>query len=198
MSDGLFVTVEGIDGAGKSTAVDAITSEYKASSVTQEPSELWTGKAVRRAISNETDTHPLATFYLFMADRVHHIEEEVKQPLDNGMIVVSDRYADSTLAYQPVALQDHVRYPQQFIEQTMGPWNFDPDLTIYIDIPVEVAIERSVGDEEYENTEFLEQVKANYDDLKVRFEDRYEVIDGTQSKEAVREEVIEIINHEYE
>ena len=196
--EGLFVTIEGIDGAGKTTVVEAIQGNWKASVRTQEPSELWTGKQVRRAISNDTDVHPLTTFYLFMADRVHHIEEEIKPALDNGMLVVSDRYADSTLAYQPVALNDHIRFPQQYMEQTMEPWNFEPDLTLYIDIPVDVAIERTVGDEEYENVEFLEQVKENYDDLAKRFSHRFVRIDGNQSKERVREDCLTAIENHYE
>lgn len=195
---GLFVTVEGIDGSGKTTACDAIDRQYKRVVRTQEPSELWTGKQVRRAISNDSDTHPLSTFYLFMADRVHHIEEEVKPAMEDGMLVVSDRYADSTLAYQPVALREHVRYPQQWMEKVMDPWNFEPDLTIYIDVPVDVAMQRVAGDEEYEKAEFLRAVKSNYDDLRTRFGDRYVTIDGTQSKEAVRRDVLEVVGEHYE
>lgn len=198
MTDGTFITVEGIDGAGKTTVVDAINQEYKRVLRTQEPSELWTGKQVRRAISNDEDTPPLATFYLFMADRVHHIEEEIKPAIDDGMLVVSDRYADSTLAYQPVALADHVILPQQFMEATMKPWNYDPDLTIYIDIPVEVAIQRVEGDEEYEKVDFLRKVKSNYEDLSVRFSNRYRIVDGTQSKKEVRKNVLDIVQNYYE
>lgn len=196
--DGLFVTVEGIDGAGKTTACDAITGNWKRSIRTQEPSDFWTGKQVRKAISNDTDTHPFVTFYLFMADRVHHINERIEPAVDDGMLVVSDRYADSTLAYQPVALNDHVRFPQQYMERVMEPWNYEPDLTIYIDIDVETAMERVAGDEEYEKAEFLQKVKSNYEDLNTRFSDRYVVVDGTQSKEEVREEVVSIIEDRYE
>lgn len=197
-TEGTFVTVEGIDGAGKTTVVEAINEEYKKVVRTQEPSELWTGKQVRRAISNETDTHPLTTFYLFMADRVHHIEEEIQPALDDGMLVVSDRYADSTLAYQPVALSDHLRYPQKYMEEVMEPWNFQPDITLYIDIPVETAIERVVGDEEYEKREFLEQVRENYEQLAQRYSDRFVRIDGTQTKEAVREDALEVLEEYHE
>lgn len=196
--NGFFVTVEGIDGAGKTTVVDAINAEWKQVLLTQEPSELWTGKQVRRAISNESDTHPLATFYLFMADRIHHIEEEIRPALDRGMLVVSDRYADSTLAYQPIALDEHVEEPRSFMDATMEPWNFDPDLTIYIDVPIEVAMQRLDGDEEYEKREFLRGVKENYEAIRDGNSDRFVTIDGTQSKEAVREEALDIIRGYYE
>lgn len=198
MNDGLFVTVEGIDGAGKTTAVDAIEANFDRVLRTQEPSELWTGRQVRRAISNDSDTHPLATFYLFMADRIHHIEEEIKPALDNGQLVVSDRYADSTLAYQPVALHDHVDVPRVFMKNAMEPWNFDPDLTIYIDIPVGVAMERVAGDEEYEKKEFLSKVQSNYQQIEKRNQDRFVRVDGTQSKLEVRRRVVDIIIDAYE
>lgn len=196
--DGFFVTVEGIDGAGKTTVVEAINEHYKRVLRTQEPSELWTGKQVRKAISNDTDTHPFVTYYLFMADRVEHIEREIKPAIDDGMFVVSDRYADSTLAYQPVALKDHIRFPQMYMERVMRPWNYEPDLTIYIDIPVDVAIQRVAGDEEYEKEDFLREVKSNYEDLAVRFSDRFVTVDGTQTKEEMREEALEIIQSHYE
>jgi len=196
--NGFFVTVEGIDGAGKTTVVDAINTNWKRVIRTQEPSDYWTGKQVRRAISNDSDTHPFSTFYLFMADRVHHINNRIKPAIDDGMLVVSDRYADSTLVYQPVALQNHLQAPQQYMERVMRPWNYEPDLTIYIDIPVELAMKRVAGDEEYEKKEFLEQVKENYEELCDRFSHRYVRVDGTQAKEEVKEEVLDIINDHYQ
>lgn len=196
---GLFVTVEGIDGAGKTTVVDAIDEEYKRVVRTQEPSELWTGKQVRRAINNETDeVHPFATFFLFMADRVHHIQKEIEPSIEDDMIVVSDRYSDSTLAYQPVALQDHLQHPRQYMEQVMHPWNLEPDLTLYIDVDIDTAINRMDGTEEYEKREFLQQVKSNYEDLVNYFSHRYVVIDGEQSKEEVRREALEVIGNHYQ
>lgn len=190
---GVFVTVEGIDGAGKTTAIDAIEEDFKSVVRTQEPSDLWTGKQVRRAISNENDTHPLTTFFLFMADRTYHINERIADSLEDDMVVVSDRYADSTLAYQPVALEDHIEDPRKYMESVMEPWNLEPDLTIYIDISLDTAIERSVGDEEYENREFLRNVKSNYEALRERFDHRYVTVDGEQSKEEVRAEVLELV-----
>lgn len=193
MSDGVFVTIEGIDGAGKTTAADAIEEEFKSVVRTQEPSDLWTGKQVRRAISNESDTHPLTTFFLFMADRVYHINERIDASLNDGMVVVSDRYSDSTLAYQPVALEDHLKYPQRYMESVMEPWNLEPDVTIFLEVSVDTAIERVAGDEEYENRAFLRDVKTNYEQLRTRFSDRYATVDAEQSPEAVREDVLEIV-----
>ena len=193
MSDGVFVTIEGIDGAGKTTAADAIEEEFKSVVRTQEPSDLWTGKQVRRAISNESDTHPLTTFFLFMADRAYHINERIDAALNDGMVVVSDRYSDSTLAYQPVALEDHLQYPQRYMEAVMEPWNLEPDVTIFLEVSVDTAIERVAGNEEYENPEFIRDVKTNYEQLRTRFSNRYATVDAEQSPEAVCEDVLAIV-----
>lgn len=187
----MFVTIEGLDGSGKSTVLDAITDKYPGAVTTSEPSDLEYGQLVRRNLSQDTD--PIIDFYLFMADRRDHIEQRVRPADESGKLVVSDRYADSTRAYQPVALAgesddkpfDSPWEAKMFIEQTMAHWNYEPDLTLYIDISVDTAIERAAGDEKYEKREFLTQVKENYDAL-ADTSDRIIRIDGEQSKEAVR------------
>lgn len=109
------------------------------------------------------------------------------------MVVVSDRYADSTFAYQPVALEPHLDHPRNFMAKVMEPWNLEPDLTIYLEVSVDTAIERSVGDEEYENREFLRNVKSNYDELRETFSDRYVTVDAEQPIEDVQAEVLELV-----
>jgi len=198
-SNGTFVTLEGIDGSGKTSAAKVIQEEYKATVQTQEPSDLWTGKQVRRAISNdEADVHPLTTFFLFMADRNHHINERIQDALDDDMLVVSDRYSDSTLAYQPVALEDHLEDAPTFMRDVMAEWNLEPDLTIYLDVSVDTAIERSVGDEEYENREFLEGVKANYDEIRDEFDHRYVTLNAEKPIDHVQKEVLQIVEAYYD
>lgn len=185
----MFVTIEGLDGSGKSTVLDAITSEYPGAVTTSEPSDLEYGQLVRRNLSEDTD--PLVDFYLFMADRRDHIYQRVKPADEAGKLVVSDRYADSTRAYQPVALSgegkpfDSPWEAKLFIEQTFSYWNYEPDLTLYIDISVDTALERAAGDEKYEKRQFLTKVKENYDALCDTTE-RIVRIDGEQSKDEVR------------
>jgi dTMP kinase len=187
----VFITVEGLDGAGGTTLVEAIGEEYPNAVMTSEPSDLEYGQLVRRNLSDE-DSDPIVDFYLFMSDRRHHIEERVKPADQSGKLVVSDRYADSTRAYQPVALSGDGDEPfdsgweaKMFIEQTMAFWNYEPDITLYIDISVETAIERADGDEKYEKRQFLQKVKENYDAL-ADTTDRIIRIDGEQSKEDVK------------
>lgn len=190
----MFVTIEGLDGSGKSTVIDAILEKYPSAVTTAEPSELWTGKQVRRCLTDET-LDPLVDFYFFMGDRVHHIEETVKPMDQQGKLVVSDRYADSTRCYQPVGLAESPYFDSQtaaklFIEETMAPWNYEPDLTIYLDISVDAAIERAAGDEKYEKREFLEKVKQNYDALVEAERDRFVVVDGEQPKDVVARKAV--------
>lgn len=186
----MFVSVEGLDGAGSTTIVEAISEKYPTAVTTSEPSDLEYGQLIRRNLSDSTSPQ-LVDFYLFMADRVHHINERVKPNDEAGRLVVSDRYADSTRAYQPVALTaddgpfDSNWRAKAFIEKTMAPWNYEPDLTIYLDISVETAIERADGDEKYEKREFLEEVKKNYDAL-ADSKERIVRVDAEQPKEDVR------------
>lgn len=206
MDNGTFVTVEGIDGAGKSTVVNAIEEHFESTLFWQEddyntvdvirskePSNYWTGDAVYRAIDDDSQTPPLTDFLLYIADRANHVENTVLPALDAGQLVVSDRYVDSTRAYQPVALQGQLDDPEQFIEtvhEQAGDWCLQPDLTIYIDISVDTALERTEGGDKYEKRDFLEQVRENYEQLAETHSDRFVRIDGEQSKEEVGSEAI--------
>jgi dTMP kinase len=145
---------------------------------------------------------PLIDFYLFMADRREHIEKRIRPAEQSGKLVVSDRYADSTRAYQPVSLSaDEPQAPfnssweaKMFIEQTMSRWNKEPDLTLYIDVSVDTAMSRADGDEKYEKRQFLKSVKNNYDAMADTQERIYRV-DGEQSEEDVATAAIEIIDN---
>lgn len=185
----MFVTLEGLDGSGKSSVLESIEKEYSSTVTTREPSEGKYGQMVRERLS-DNGSDKFTDFYLFMCDRIDHINEVIKPADKNGKLVVSDRYADSTRAYQPVALTgedspfDSMWQAKTFIERNMVHWNYEPDLTLYIDISVDTAIERAAGDEKYENREFLQEVKKNYDAL-CDANNHIVRIDGEQSKEAV-------------
>lgn len=190
MRNGTFITVEGIDGAGKTGVVEAIAEEFDAA-VTAEPSEFWTGEQVRRALQEETPS--FTDFFLFMADRHFHIEEKIKPKVAEGEVVVSDRFADSTRVYQPVQLSGHLKDPYSWIERTMEPWRFKPDVTIYLDVGVEVGLERCDEDEKYENAGMLEQVKENYERLLEQEPERFVIIDAEQSKEEVQHAAVDVV-----
>jgi dTMP kinase len=185
----MLISLEGLDGSGKSTVMNAITDKYPNAVTTREPSELTYGQLVRERLSDES-SNELIDFYLFMCDRVHHIEERVKPGVEEGRLVISDRYADSTRAYQPVALTrenslfDSEWEAKYFIEQSMRPWSYEPDLTLYIDISVDTALKRTKGDEKYEKRDFLRKVRQNYEAL-CDSNQRIVRIDGEQSEDEV-------------
>jgi len=185
----MLISLEGLDGSGKSTVMNALTDKYPNAVTTREPSELTYGQLVRERLSDES-SNELIDFYLFMCDRVHHIEERVKPGVEEGRLVISDRYADSTRAYQPVALTrenalfDSEWEAKYFIEQSMRPWSYEPDLTLYIDISVDTALKRTEGDEKYEKRDFLRKVRQNYEAL-CDSNQRIVRIDGEQSEDEV-------------
>lgn len=191
---GMFITIEGIDGAGKSTVVEALAEEFDAV-VTKEPSRHWTGEQVYRALSDD-ESPPLTDFFLFMADRVHHIEKTILPALEDGRVVISDRYADSTRAYQREQLQGEVshshRHVREYIEEVMEPWNLEPDLVLYIDISVDTSMERCDQGDKYETRENIEMVLHNYHEA---FLDRDNVIsiDGEQDRDKVIQDCIDVV-----
>jgi len=195
-----FISCEGLDGSGTTTLVESLEEEFESVTTTAEPSTLWTGKQVRRCLTDES-LDPLTDFYFFMGDRVNHIEETVRPLDEQGEIVISDRYADSTRVYQPVALAESDHFDTQagarrFIELTMRPWNYEPDVTVFIDISVDTALERADGEEKYENRKFLEQVRENYLTLVEKNPERFIVIDGEQSKDSVLNETLKSLEGE--
>ncbi len=195
-----FISIESLDGGGGTTLTDALCEHYDETVRTAEPTTGEYGKLVRQNLSDE-NSYPLIDFYLFMADRHHHIEEVIRPADNSGKLVISDRYADSTRAYQPVSMgADEPQSPfnssweaKMFIEQTMARWNYEPDLTLYLDISVDTALKRAGCDEKYEKRTFLNKVKDNYDAL-ADTQERIYRIDAERSKQAVASDAIELID----
>jgi len=164
-NDGTFVTIEGIDGGGKSTVLQQLQERKPEWTYTAEPSPLPTGEYVYESIQNSGD--PYTTFFMFMADRANHINEVIRPTVQDGGIVVSDRYADSTFVYQGEALPRE--YAGAWISEVMEPWNYEPDLTLYLDIDVETALERIDGrggaNDSYEEESNLRAVQDRYERL---------------------------------
>jgi len=196
MDTGLLVTVEGLDGAGTTTVSNALEEHFEDTVLTQEPSDMWTGKQVRRCISSESDTHPLTDFYFFMGDRVHHIENIIKPAVKEGKLVISDRYADSTRAYQTITLEGaglRRGAVMTYIENVMRPFFYEPDLTLWLDVDVETTFERVGGGEKYEESrKFQERVKYNYEQL-YNEENRIIQIDASRDVESVVKDCVEEI-----
>ena len=191
---GRMVSVEGLDGAGTTTVTSGLREEFggnEASEFTQEPSEGVYGRYLRKELASDSD--PTASdFFMFCADRYDHCHSLIGPSLEKGKTVITDRYQLSTYAYQAPVLEPFVDEPIEFIDETLDNFVIEPDLTILIDIPVDVALDR-IGDdvEKYEKRKSLERAREIY--LQQAEEKDYvEVIDGTQSEEKVLEEAKEL------
>lgn len=185
-----FISVEGLDGAGTTTVVKEIGNRRPEYVTTAEPTDGPYGTAIRENLSGETD--PIIDLFLFVADRRQHLTETIEPALDAGDTVLTDRYTDSTRAYQPISLVEETDdstffsslQAKNYIEWLHGYWHREPDLTLFIDVPVDVAIERSALEEKYENEQYLTEARENYRAI-ADFHDRVVRIDGTQSVEDV-------------
>ena len=190
------MTFEGIDGSGKTTVsrlvAEALRGRGENVFLTGEPTKHWTGEAVRR--SYKDDVGPLAESFLFLADRAAH-QEEIRRHLDAGELVLCDRYADSTYAYQGARLERIVERPVDFLRKITEPWLLSPDLTLYLRIPADLGLDRIAGRPEkvrFEELAFLRKVARNYDAL-ARGR-RFVVLDARGTGEAVARQAIAIID----
>ncbi len=192
-----FVTFEGIDGSGKSTAsrlvAESLEKRGERVFLTGEPTHSWLGDAIRRAYHD--DVGPLAESFLFLADRAAHLEE-IRAHLARGELVLCDRYADSTYAYQAARLEGVVERPIEFLQEISEPWVLPPDLTILLRISAEAGLAR-IADRpskvRFEDRALLTKVAANYDRLAKS--ERYAVLDATRPKEEVVAETLRIIGN---
>lgn len=184
----MLITIEGIDGSGKSTLL-ARLRELLADLdplFTREPGATWVGESVRRAIAERMD--PITEALLFCADHAAHIDTVIRPALDEGRLVISDRYADSRFAYQPVVLDGVLPDPLSWLRRIHEGWSIRPDRTFLLALPVEDAVSR-LGPEKkreyFENAAILEQVQENYLNLAAADPLRFVVVDALLPKEEV-------------
>jgi len=193
---GRFVTFEGIDGSGKTTIVHRIEPELRKRgytvALTSEPTRTWLGDAVRK--SYEDDVGPVAETFLFLADRARHTDE-IRTWLRAGAIVVSDRYADSTYAYQGARLEGIVKDPIRWLRRVSAPAVLEPDLTILLEVPPRLGLRRIAGRKRkvrFEKEGFLTRVAKNYDRL--ARSPRFARVDGTRPAAEVARDAIAVID----
>lgn len=144
-----FITFEGIDGCGKTTVSKHIANYFKNESRlydirwTSEPSRSLIGKKITDLIKmkNYTNLPKRTELLLFLADRFLHLEEEIKPSIKRGCSIICDRYNDSTIAYQ-IYGQEQEKYKDEIMTIINACDFLVPNVTIWIDIPVELAIER--------------------------------------------------------
>ncbi|ELZ82737.1 thymidylate kinase [Haloferax elongans ATCC BAA-1513] len=186
----MLVTLEGLDGSGKTTVWEALRDTYSDAVFTREPTDdSWYGEAVNRAIGDD-DADPLATLFLFTADHADHLSRVVRPALDAGELVISDRYSDSRYAYQGASLRDSdLKRPMEYIMGIHAAFTRPPDKTIYLDVDPETAAARSGSTNKFEQAAYLAEVRANYERLIEAEPERFIRIDATQSPEEVLDAV---------
>ncbi|WAC04390.1 MAG: dTMP kinase [Methanoregula sp.] len=184
----MLITLEGIDGTGKSTLHAALAGLLADINpvFTREPSATWVGDSVRRAIAEQAD--PVTEALLFVADHAAHLATIIRPAIRDGRVVISDRYTDSRYAYQSVTLEDIIPEPLAWLQSLHNGWTIVPDRTFLLVIPVDRAFERlasKTGREHFERIEILEKVQKNYLDLARNDPSRFVIIDATKEKEEI-------------
>ncbi|WP_348530469.1 dTMP kinase [Methanothrix sp.] len=170
---GLLITLEGIDGAGKTTVARMLHKRFPDFVFTREPTEGPLGELAR------STEEPLEQLFLFMADHANHLRSVVLPSISSGRIVVSDRYIDSRVAYQGALMRDLV--PLDWIYEIHRPWSRMPDMTLLFRIDPSLALERCTNrgaTSIFERESFLREVSRNFDILASREPERFVVIDA--------------------
>lgn len=197
----MFITLEGIEGCGKSTQSKLLKDwlEKKGREVfySREPGGTRLGKKIRSILldAENFDLTKKSELFLYLADRSQHVCQMIQPALKGGKIVILDRYADSTIVYQGYGrgLDIDLLYNLNDIAIS-GLW---PDLTILLDVPVKIGLSRarsrnkaddksiSEGRFEAESLAFHDRIRQGYWQLAKKNKDRYVVIDGTEQKDRV-------------
>lgn len=204
MKNGLFIVLEGIDGAGTSTQAQLVTKQLRLDNhkvfQTFEPSDGKIGKLIREIIRSDGKSKPswMAMTLLFSADRLVHLETEIEPNLIDGYHVICDRYYHSTLAYQSLSINFPESYDWIPWIKEVGYFSMVPDITFVLDIDPEVAAKRMASRRKpkdvYENLEFQKKLSNFYANIEDHFPtERIVHIDGSHNVESVTAEILQHI-----
>ena len=199
---GKFITYEGCDGCGKSTQLKLL-SEYLPNNgiphiFTREPGGGKISEAIREILLNGKNAEMTdeCEALLYAAARVQHLRDRVEPALNEGKLVICDRYVDSSLAYQAYARglgEDFVRSINAFALE-----NYLPDATVFIDLTPEAAFQRKHGADENDRLEqagmaFHKKVYEGFDSLARRYPERFIRVDGNQTPQDIFADVIKAL-----
>jgi dTMP kinase len=206
---GTFITFEGIDGSGKSTQLRLLNTFLRARGcnalVTREPGGTTLGLRLREALLDaHEEVDPLTELLVFAADRAQHVRRKLLPALESGAVVISDRYADATVAYQGAGRG----FPPELISQIvqLATAGLKPDLTLLFDVSIDESTNRTTRRSsarnaagsgrdrlDIENAEFYTRVREGYLQLAHAEPERIKVIDTSGPVEQTHQRVKQII-----
>jgi dTMP kinase len=197
---GKFITLEGVDGAGKSTHIPAIAALLRARGkevlITREPGGTPLGEKLRELLLHHP-MHPETETLLMFAARREHLQQVILPALNRGAYVLSDRFTDASFAYQSGGRgldEDKITQLECWVQQ-----DFQPDLTLLFDVPVSVSLERLAGTRdpdrfEREQADFFDRIRQAYLKRAAQFPERFRVIDSADTLENINKKLEEIIS----
>jgi dTMP kinase len=203
MARGLFITLEGVEGSGKTTQAatlaEALRKEGRAVSVTHEPGGTRAGEAIRKIfLDPEVSLDVASELLLVLADRAQHVREKLRPGVEAGEIVISDRYSDSTVAYQGFGRGFDLPLLRQLNQ--LATTGLIPDLTIVLDCLAEVGLERTrarVKNKDHrfdrfesEMVEFHRRVREGFLATAKAEPNRVRIVDSQQSYESAAAEIL--------
>ena len=199
---GKFITFEGPDGSGKTGQLDILAEEFIQAGYpilsTREPGGTSIGDQIRSTLLDLKNTAMIdrTEALLYQAARAQLVDEIIKPHLEGGGIVISDRYADSTLAYQGYGHKNTVASLEGIIQYATG--GLVPDLTLLLDLPPEVGLQRRMDAGGFNrldsyDIEFHQRVRAGYHELVKANPSRWVVIDADNSFDQVQDEIRKIL-----
>jgi len=194
----MFITLEGPEGSGKTShippLVDYLRDKGHIVFPTREPGGTSIGEQIREVIHDlkNVEMHPRTETLLYQAARAQIVEQVFKPRLQAGEVVISDRYYDSTIAYQGYGHQQDLEQVRAVVKYATG--GLVPDLTVLLDVDVEEGLRRKKKDNEWNRldaytVDFHQRVRAGYLEMMKAEADRWVVVDAGQEWETVQEEL---------
>ena len=198
----MFITLEGPEGSGKSTQIKRLAKRLESMGfpviTTREPGGTPIGDQIRQVLvrMENKELHPRTEILLFLAARAQLVEQLIKPALQDGKIILCDRYGDSTLAYQGYGHGLDLEQLRQMLDFATD--HLKPDLTILMDLDVKTGLMRKKAEDEWNRLDayevlFHERVRQGYLELANEEPERWRIVDASQGIDAVQEDLFQII-----